>query len=797
MEKYSHAINTIYEQRKDIIIGLTGRTGSGCTTISNILQTEKFANLNLMKHNIEHEQDQSHYQTEENLKNNIIFDYLSYEHHWQPFIRISISSIIFSFVMEGGIDKLLNYLKDLIKDSKNNKIKIPGFESLSISLKSALSWFNEINKFKLSTNFSYTDNKEIDFKEYIQFYCKELNEYKKAFKKLLANYKINEVHQSKFEKKKILVYDLYTYLMQKFGNNLRKSFDYADETIYNSPNYALQERVTKLINIIKNYNKINSKFTRICIDSLRNPFEIHYFKNKFKNFYVISINVEEEDRKSRLKLPPEESDNMDRAEYPSQFQSDAELFYHQNIQLCIENADIHLHNEKDQNEAVVTQLVKYIALILHPGLITPTREERCMQIAYNAKLNSGCLSRQVGAVITDDDYSVKAIGWNDVPHNQISCNLRDTSNYCTGKSSKLFSEFELKNELFKKAIKCINSSFEKCKKNAYGLNCHYCFKDIYNSLENNKNQVHTRSLHAEENAFLQITKYGGNAIKGGKLFVTASPCELCSKKSYQLGIEHIYYIDPYPGIAKSNILNSGFKTPQVHLFNGAVGAAYMEIYSPKFALKDELKYISGQNHKKIVSEMDELISNEYKFNEIEYDEIRFEMEFMSRDKIKTKNFIKFIPHIQGIQTINKLYYWTGDTDIAAEITDSSKKCKIASRETKNVVTKFDILFESELSKDEPVSIMLECNVNDKEKIMSPYVSHRVKNLTKHLELILTLPSDCTFIKKGSVQAKTYADLAMQQEISSTTLKFNKSKRQYAFIINKPQLNYSYSIEWTF
>ena len=28
---------------------------------------------------------------------------------------------------------------------------------------------------------------------------------------------------------------------------------------------------------------------------------------------------------------------------------------------------------------------------------------------------------------------------------------------------------------------------------------------------------------------LQIAKYGGAKIQGGKLFTTASPCELCSK----------------------------------------------------------------------------------------------------------------------------------------------------------------------------------------------------------------------------------------------------------------------------
>lgn len=33
---------TLNNTNKNIIIGLTGRTGSGCTTVANILATEKF-----------------------------------------------------------------------------------------------------------------------------------------------------------------------------------------------------------------------------------------------------------------------------------------------------------------------------------------------------------------------------------------------------------------------------------------------------------------------------------------------------------------------------------------------------------------------------------------------------------------------------------------------------------------------------------------------------------------------------------------------------------------------------------
>lgn len=101
--------------------------------------------------------------------------------------------------------------------------------------------------------------------------------------------------------------------------------------------------------------------------------------------------------------------------------------------------------------------------------------------------------------------------------------------------------------------------------------------------------MHTRSLHAEENAMLQISKYGGQPLKGGNLFTTASPCELCSKKAYQLGIKNIFYIDPYPGISKAQILKGGNKNPKLYMFQGAVGRGFFKLFEPYLSIKDETK----------------------------------------------------------------------------------------------------------------------------------------------------------------------------------------------------------------
>ena len=81
--------------------------------------------------------------------------------------------------------------------------------------------------------------------------------------------------------------------------------------------------------------------------------------------------------------------------------SDLFPFYLQDIQNATQNADVFLSNT-DQQE-LTYKIVRYVSLIMHPGLVPPTKEERCMQVAFSAKVNSGCVSRQVGAVVTDKD----------------------------------------------------------------------------------------------------------------------------------------------------------------------------------------------------------------------------------------------------------------------------------------------------------------------------------------------------------------------------------------------------------
>ena len=69
-----------------------------------------------------------------------------------------------------------------------------------------------------------------------------------------------------------------------------------------------------------------------------------------------------------------------------------------------------------------------------------------------------------------------------------------------------------------------------------------------------------------------------------------------------MGISKIYYIDPYPGISGSHILKFGKEgNPEMKLFYGAIGNAYISLYTPRMSYKDELALITGVLPKKEIT----------------------------------------------------------------------------------------------------------------------------------------------------------------------------------------------------
>ncbi|WP_372012466.1 hypothetical protein [Pseudoxanthomonas sp. 10H] len=549
-------IDRAYEERTDfLVVALTGRTGSGCTTTANTL-CKPYAEIAFsVDEQIEPEK----------RKIRIADDLLKKQ--WIPFKKITASTVIFSFLLDHDEEKITHFLT-------SSGIE----EGVAIDLSSKIELIKRAQKFKAYQK------------------CIHENEYSKNpdgwdfFEGMLSPLADEARHT---------LGTSYAPLFQSMGDNIRSSGSVISKSTDPSKIFSLIRRVKILAKAAFYSNQSRGKkSTRVVIDAIRNPFELVYLRDQFAAFFAIAITADDGQRRARLEqigLEKRDIESLDKKEYEAgkSLKTYANLVS-QNIQECIQKSDIFLTNPGNPEDFAVSirklnaQIVRYVALMLRPGLITPTRDERCMQLAFAAKLNSGCISRQVGAAVADANYSVKSIGWNDVPAGQVPCLLRDADQLVRGGDASAFSSYENTEAKFKAQIdkhyKTRNESLKKL-----GMPCPFCFKDAYNTITDTENQVHTRALHAEENAFLQLAKHGSSGINGGVLYTTASPCELCSKKAFQLGITEVIYVDPYPGISLTHVLRSGSedKRPSLRLFSGSVGHAYHRLYEAILPVKDE------------------------------------------------------------------------------------------------------------------------------------------------------------------------------------------------------------------
>lgn len=102
------AIKSLYSQRdKFILIGLTGRTGSGCTTVAKILSKDNFQDLDLRSYKT------CDYNNSDERKYSVIYRYMKEGKKWKKFDVIEASSIILSFILQDTYGRLFSYIDSI------------------------------------------------------------------------------------------------------------------------------------------------------------------------------------------------------------------------------------------------------------------------------------------------------------------------------------------------------------------------------------------------------------------------------------------------------------------------------------------------------------------------------------------------------------------------------------------------------------------------------------------------------------------------------------------------------------
>jgi deoxycytidylate deaminase len=322
----------------------------------------------------------------------------------------------------------------------------------------------------------------------------------------------------------------------ELGNNLRSS---KGESIL--AELAISEIALKReIKHGKESNDYTSK--RICyiVDSIKHQEELELFRliynDLFYFFGVFSIPEVREKNLERFGLKKDEVYQLMNRD------SGEEIQFGQKVSDTFIQADFFLRI--DQTTATIpARISRFLSLIFSSEVTTPTTHETAMYLASAAAGNSACLSRQVGASITDDKGELISIGWNDVPkvnggvyqssedpQQDLRC-LNLEGGKCFNDEEKRLIRTQLINELVEKKI----NPAEK-KEAAVEVIKNSRIKELIEF---------SRAVHAEMLAIIHGSQKAGDRVRNGKLYSTTYPCHNCARHIVAAGIREVYYIEPY------------------------------------------------------------------------------------------------------------------------------------------------------------------------------------------------------------------------------------------------------------
>lgn len=333
--------------------------------------------------------------------------------------------------------------------------------------------------------------------------------------------------------------------LQDFGNKMRQD---------KGPDY-----LSKLAFEIMEQKNGQKKWV---IDSIRNTHEVEFFRKKIPGFFLIGVFADYNTRWERVKDHIYKGDLKKFREHDKRDIGE-EFDYGQKVRQCFMSSDLIISNNIDYYDGNVDyntqkrKFDKYIRLFENPYSDLPTDMEAIMASAYANAQRSSCLKRKVGAVIVDNFGNLFSSGYNDVPRGELTCEEKYTTCY---------------RGMLKVRIKSsIESIFGK--ENCLGKEAEIEDKVIsqYKILD------YCKALHAEENAILNVARFGSAlALRGAALYTTTYPCNMCANKIVQVGIVSIVYLEPYPMEEAKKILDKE-GIAQIP-FEGITFKGYFKVY---------------------------------------------------------------------------------------------------------------------------------------------------------------------------------------------------------------------------
>jgi len=341
------------------------------------------------------------------------------------------------------------------------------------------------------------------------------------------------------------------------------------------------------------------KSQRVCyiIDSLKNKEELNLFRLIYSDlFYFIGVFSPLE---NRVKYLENKNIKIDKVHELIDKDSGEEVAFGQKVTDTFQEADFFLRIDKSSSNNIEPKIKRYLELIFSCDVVTPSVHETAMYLASAAAGNSACLSRQVGAALTDENGEVISVGWNDVPKaggsvyqfddkdpavtKDFRCMNLESGICFNDKEKREITDFLLKEFIEKKIIdeKNIDKAISIIKSSK--------IKELIEF---------SRSVHAEMLALIVGSQKAGRKIKNGRLYCTTYPCHNCARHIIASGIKEVYYIEPYRKslavkLHSDSITEDESKDKLVRLlmFEGVSPRRYLELFKvqPNTRKKDGKK----------------------------------------------------------------------------------------------------------------------------------------------------------------------------------------------------------------
>lgn len=273
------------------------------------------------------------------------------------------------------------------------------------------------------------------------------------------------------------------------------------------------------------------------IDQLKHPSEVALLRTVYpRNFYLLGLIRTEKERRLNLEEEKIESSHIDDL---IRRDRKASVAHGQQVEKTIQSSDYFIHNIHNQNQLLEESVNRFIKLVHGINGMSPTIDEIGMHAAFSASLRSACLSRQVGAAITNNQGDIVATGCNDVPSFRGGLyNSNSPTDYrcvhrgqCTNDKHK---------DLLKEEIRDI------LKANiADPLIVEAVTQKIASKTKIKSLIEYSRAVHAEMDAIVSLARNTNDGAVGKTLFATTYPCHNCARHIVAAGITRVVYIEPY------------------------------------------------------------------------------------------------------------------------------------------------------------------------------------------------------------------------------------------------------------